>query len=520
MYNLEIMTVGAHLCVRPRMGRHIGLPLPGGNNNITNNPLHDQIERLLDEADEAIRDLDWTKVGEKAKEVLALDPTNEDTTTYLAASGRARDMGRTGAAPVPKPSTVELPPEYHSLKWLVEISTVGVLVVEASTRKILLANGEMQRIMGLVHRPEHDWGWYEKAYVRRRPDGTVYATKDLPLERALEHGETVRGEELWLEFADGRKVRVVASATPAYSESGQLIAAFVISQDITPLDATIPLHEPAAVDAKPSQTVILPVPAYGSEVTLEFAFGTEQGPERKNNEDSLYCEPGGSERARDKGWLFAVADGMGGAAMGEVASQMAVRALSDNYYSNYYPGSERLRRAALNANSTVYEAGQKNPAYKGMGTTLTAAVIIADRVVIAHIGDSRAYLFRGGAIRKLTDDHAMAAELVKARAITQELVAVNPFRNVLTRAVGSKENVEVDLIHQELFGGDVVMLCSDGIFKRLTEQQLAGALGSHDPQGAADSLIELSKQSGGDDDMTIIVVSYTRMYPDGPRRGL
>ncbi|GEM_PF-3441560 len=465
-----------------------------------------QLDRLLGEADVALREHNWTVVRERARTALTLDPDNRDAAGYITVADRARAPGSGVQGAGHRGDEAELQAELDSLKWLVDSSAVGVFVVEASTRKVLMANREVQRVLGFPHSPEHDWQWYEHAYERRRPNGQLYAPEELPLTRALEHGETVRAEEMWLEFRDGRKVRILASAMPVYSKDGRLIAVVVLSQDITPLDVAIPPHDQGATDRASEHKVHLRLLG-GRDITLEFASGTEQGPERQNNEDSIYCEPQDSTRLQDKGWACAVADGMGGHAMGEVASQMAIKAFVEAYYSSYYTGGEGVKQAALRANSAVYEAAQNNPAYRGMGTTLTAAVFIKDMVAIAHVGDSRAYLVRQGVLQQLTNDHTFAAELVRLKAITLEQAAVNPYRNVLTRSVGASPKVEIDLVQHQTLDGDIVMLCSDGISKRLTEQLIAQALTSQSPQAAVESLINMSKQRGGDDDMSVIIVS-------------
>ena len=329
------------------------------------------------------------------------------------------------------------------------------------------------------------------------------------MSRALEYGETVRAEEMWLEFPDGRRVRILVSATPVYSEDGRLVGVVLISQDITPLDLVIPVHDQVPTDSASERRIHLPLSG-GGNMTLDFAFGTEQGPQRQTNEDTIYYEPVDSARSQQKGWVCVVADGMGGHAMGEVASLLAVKTVVDAYYSGYYTGAEGLRYAAARANSAVYEASQNNPAYRGMGTTLTAALFLGDMLYVAHVGDSRAYLVRQGLAQQLTNDHTLVAELVRAKAITQEQAATNPYRNVLTKTVGGKASVEVEMSQHKISDGDLVMICSDGVYKRLTSQQIAQVLLSQPLQGAVDSLIRLTKERDGDDDMSLIIVACSK----------
>ena len=406
-----------------------------------------------------------------------------------------------------KRAETELRAEYQGLRWLVDTSPAGVLVVEASTGRVLLTNREFQRLRGFAHDPEHNWEWYESAYVRRRADGRVYDPEETPLARALNHGETVRAEEMWLEFPEGRRVRILASATPVYSEDGQIVAAVAVSQDITPMEDVAPLREQAEAEKSPN-TMTHPW-GPGTDVTLEFAFATERGVEREVNEDSVYCEPVAAPRAQGKGWLCAVADGMGGHAMGEVASSLAARALADAYYSSL-GGSEALRQAAVQANDVVYRASLDNPSYRGMGTTLTAAVIMDRKIAVAHVGDSRAYLVHRGGIRQLTRDHTLVAELVRAGALTPEQARNNPYRNTLTRALGRQPTVEVDAGEEELEQGDILVLCSDGLFGSVGEQDIADVVSAQPAQRAASLLVSLAKQRGGTDDVSVIVIACGR----------
>ena len=185
--------------------------------------------------------------------------------------------------------------------------------------------------------------------------------------------------------------------------------------------------------------------------------------------------------------------------MGEAASLLAVKTVVDAYYSGYYTGAEGLRYAAARANSAVYEASQNNPAYRG-----------GDMLYVAHVGDSRAYLVRQGLAHQLTNDHTLVAELVRAKAITQEQAATNPYRNVLTKTVGGKASVEIEMSQHKISGADLVMICSDGVYKRLTSQEIAQVLLSQPLQGAVDSLIRLTKERDGDDDMSLIIAACSK----------
>lgn len=403
-----------------------------------------------------------------------------------------------------KRAELELQAEYQGLRWLVDASPAGVFVMEASTRRVLLANRETERILGFPHRPEHTWERYERAYVRRHPDGREFAPEEIPLLRALDHGETVRAQEMWLEFPDGRRVRILSSATPIYSDDGRIIAAVAVSQDITPLEEVVPLPGVAGPERAERHIVSLPG-APGVDLTLEFASATERGPARATNEDAVYCEPAASTRAQDKGWLFAVADGMGGHAVGEVASNLAVQTLAEAVYGSASV-PDGFREAALKANSEVYRASKQTPGYSGMGTTLTAALITGRTMNIIHVGDTRAYLVRGSTVEQLTQDHSLVAELVRAGALRPEQGVNNPYSNVLTRSLGRSPTTEVDSAQYLLEAQDVVVLCTDGVSKKVTELDLARAVGGQAVQRAADSLTRLAKERGGGDDMSVIII--------------
>ncbi|MCU1448153.1 MAG: putative serine/threonine protein phosphatase, partial [Acidimicrobiales bacterium] len=235
---------------------------------------------------------------------------------------------------------------------------------------------------------------------------------------------------------------------------------------------------------------------------LRYGAATDVGKVRSNNEDQLLvAEP-----------VFAVADGMGGHAAGEVASQAAVdamRAAFGRVEPPYTMG--QLVEAIEVANRVVWERSVADPDLRGMGTTLTAVAVIdeegEDHVAIANVGDSRAYLLRDGTLDLLTADHSVAEQMVRDGQLTPEEAAVHPQRHVLTRVLGMAPDVEVDAYPILPYKGDRYLLCSDGLINEVTDDQIASALRRlADPDEAAKELVHMARAGGGHDNITVIVV--------------
>jgi serine/threonine protein phosphatase PrpC len=212
---------------------------------------------------------------------------------------------------------------------------------------------------------------------------------------------------------------------------------------------------------------------------------------------------------------------MGGAAKGEVASAMAVEAIAGSLRGNglgHRPESAAAHPAFSNetnalvhgvklANRKIHEEGMRDPACRGMGATIVAARIRGRRLSLAHVGDSRAYLFRGGALQQLTSDHSLVAEQVRHGLITHQQAAVSELQSVLTRALGIAEDVEIDTAEIELFPGDSLLLCSDGLTRMVPDDEMAGILGhAHDVRRAAERLVSKANESGGQDNITVVVI--------------
>ena len=223
---------------------------------------------------------------------------------------------------------------------------------------------------------------------------------------------------------------------------------------------------------------------------------TDVGRVRKQNEDSVY--------AADAQRLFAVADGMGGHRAGEVASSMAVEALRARLQARQ-PDLQLMRQAFEEANRRISCAAEKDERLQGMGTTMTALWQTERSVLIAHVGDSRVYLLRRGRLRQVTDDHSVVAELLRCGLITPQEARRHPYRNVITRSLGSAPTVEVDLLERDREPGDLWLLCTDGLSNMLTDREMEALLVSLPPQKAADALMQKALEAGGTDNITLIL---------------
>jgi serine/threonine protein phosphatase PrpC len=226
----------------------------------------------------------------------------------------------------------------------------------------------------------------------------------------------------------------------------------------------------------------------------EQAFRSDKGRQRTANEDSYYA----------RAPLFAVADGMGGAQAGEVASKIA----ADSFESAQRGGEAAeafLRGLAEAANERIHGLAQGDSTRSGMGTTLTAALVEGDEVAIAHVGDSRAYVYRGGELRLLTSDHSLVEELRRQGRLTDEQAEGHPQRSIITRALGPEAEVEVDTLTFSARPGDVFLLCSDGLTTMLKDERIAATLASAtDLAEAGSQLVREANEAGGRDNITVV----------------
>jgi len=240
---------------------------------------------------------------------------------------------------------------------------------------------------------------------------------------------------------------------------------------------------------------------------LPYAGLTDVGRVRSHNEDALVMDPP----------LFAVADGLGGHQAGEVASSLAVDTLVAE--APRRPDPKALGRAVRAANAAVIDAADKGRGRAGMGTTMTAAMVEGLRIAVAHVGDSRAYLFHDGQLGQLTADHSMVADMVRAGQLTEEESRVHPNRSVITRALGSDPNMLVDTFELTAVPGDRLLLCSDGLTAMLTDAEIASILADDTaPETAARALVDSANAVGGYDNITVAIVDLVSGAPMEPER--
>ena len=228
---------------------------------------------------------------------------------------------------------------------------------------------------------------------------------------------------------------------------------------------------------------------------MRIGSATHPGRKRRHNEDAYVVQPP----------LFAVADGMGGAKAGEVASGLAASALKDGE-ADGTTGEEQVTALIQDANRRVFRRATEDRDASGMGTTMTVALVEDDRVVFGHVGDSRAYLIRDGSIEQLTDDHSLVAELVRNGRLTPEEAEAHPQRSVITRAVGTEPDVDVDTFAIEPDEGDLFLICSDGLTDMVDDRTIIDAIQEHreDLDEAAKALVGAANRLGGDDNITVV----------------
>ena len=223
---------------------------------------------------------------------------------------------------------------------------------------------------------------------------------------------------------------------------------------------------------------------------------SDTGRRRSGNEDSSYVRVP----------LFMIADGMGGAQAGEVASRLAVEAFAGGLPEGPEPVAERLATLITAANAEVHSASESSTEFAGMGTTCTAAYLGEQEIVIAHVGDSRCYRLRGGVFEQLTDDHSLVGELVRRGQLTDEEAESHPQRSIITRALGPEPDVEVDRFVVPAEDGDLYLICSDGLTDMLSDEEIAGVLGSPSTLAErADALVEAANRAGGRDNITVVL---------------
>lgn len=265
---------------------------------------------------------------------------------------------------------------------------------------------------------------------------------------------------------------------------------------------------------------------------LVHVFGrTDVGRTREHNEDAFVVadltkndaslQPSVRQhRVGERGTLFMVADGMGGAAAGEIASQMATEIVLRELRKNWIPSDDQsaetfaicLKRATQAANAAIHGYASSHQEFRGMGTTATIAGLLADTLYLCQVGDSRGYLVRDGEARQITKDQSLMQKLIEAGELTEEEAAQSERRNIILQALGPEANIKVDLTYQRLRRGDVLLLCSDGLSGQVTKDQIAEAITNEpDLVAACKRLIDLANQAGGPDNITVIIARFDGM---------
>lgn len=241
-------------------------------------------------------------------------------------------------------------------------------------------------------------------------------------------------------------------------------------------------------------------------VSLEICYLTDSGG-RNTNEDELLI------KSVEQLHILAVADGIGGCAAGEVASSVALTEIEKSLEANLEEGDigNAVKEAVAKANKEIYLLSKENPEYAGMGTTLVMALIQQGKVVIANVGDSRAYHLSGGQIRQISRDHSVVQSLIERGMITEEEARHHPQKSSLTRALGVEPQVEVDLYDTKLKRGDILMLCSDGLTDSLSDEEINEVVRSvSNMDKACAELIRRANEKGGKDNITVVLAREKR----------
>jgi len=246
-----------------------------------------------------------------------------------------------------------------------------------------------------------------------------------------------------------------------------------------------------------------------AQYSLNVAQRTDIGLQRQNNEDNMaFVIPEDPQVMAKRGALFIVADGLGGHTKGEVASEIAVRAVSDTYYQDEQEEvALSLQKAIKQANTQIFSTNASTS--KEMGTTCVVAVLQGDTAYIANVGDSRAYILRNGQIKQVSQDHSVVAEQLRAGLITKDQVFGHTDRNKITRCLGIKSDVEIDVFSEQVQEGDLLLLCTDGLSNVIDDEELARIVQEFQPQESVSKLIDRANEEGGSDNITAMIVQVS-----------
>ena len=263
--------------------------------------------------------------------------------------------------------------------------------------------------------------------------------------------------------------------------------------EITAEYAADQLASPATLRVRPRVTV---------------ACKTDLGRVRENNEDKFeFFLPESDSLLASRGLVFLVCDGMGGHAAGQIASELTAKTFIDVYLN--HPASEAsvaMSGAVTAANRFVLDVARSIPSRQGMGTTLSALILLQDEAYTVQVGDSRVYRMRGGELAMLTQDHTYIEQAIRSGALTPEQAEVHPYRHVLTRAVGTEDNVVGDVEQHDSKPGDVYLLCSDGLLNHVSDEEIAEIMRDAAPSDCAWKLVNQALLGGGSDNTTVVVV--------------
>lgn len=243
---------------------------------------------------------------------------------------------------------------------------------------------------------------------------------------------------------------------------------------------------------------------------MEIGVKTDAGRVRDINQDAYYVS------SNEEYPLFIVADGMGGHKAGEVASRMAIEIISKklieslkNLILDDKGIQDLIKESIFLANEEIYQKSLEDEKFSGMGTTVILAYVTDNKIFIGHVGDSRAYLLREGVLHQITQDHTLVEELIKNGSISREEAKHHPQRNIITRAVGTSKNIDLDLIIEQKYKDDILLLCSDGLTNMLKDEEIRESLLTNkDIQIACEDLIRLSNDRGGYDNITVLAVKF------------
>ncbi|MEJ2748283.1 MAG: Stp1/IreP family PP2C-type Ser/Thr phosphatase, partial [Anaerolineae bacterium] len=244
---------------------------------------------------------------------------------------------------------------------------------------------------------------------------------------------------------------------------------------------------------------------------IEASLQTDQGLIRDHNEDFvIFCEPQNAEEEAQNGWLYIVADGVGGADAGEVASQFASESVIAHYTNDHFELGlgERLWRAMQAANTDLRQLVADRNDDSRMATTMVAALFHGSQVFIGNVGDSRGYHFRNGRIRQITKDQSLVAKLVEEGAITEEEAFNHPRKNVILYSLGSEKEPKIDIYEETAEPDDIFLLCSDGLTRHVHDEEIQEILQHQEPLRASRILIDLANDRGGEDNISVAVLRY------------